>query len=332
VLVAVQPGDMSSEPVDESLAARAAEVPPALWGDAGLGVALDVGSTHLQATLHDLSGGAELAKGTRLNPQAEVGADILTRIHAAAAPGGRERLHAMLIQAAQGVIGDMCARAGREPSEVVGLVAAGNTTMTHFFLGLEVQTIPREPYIPLVNRPSPFYAKEVGLSLAPGAVAWALPNVGSNFGGDLVAGIVAADLHQRTDVALLVDVGTNAEVVLGDRDWLVACAGAAGPALESGVAKMGILAQPGAIEGVKIDPQTLEPTLKIIPAADGSTPRPKGLCGSGLLQLLAQLYLTRAMDMRGRFRVHDHPRIFESEEGWAYIVAAAEESATGQPI
>ena len=163
-------------------------------------------------------------------------------------------------------------------------------------------------------------------------MGWLLPNVGSYFGGDLVAGIVAADLHQREDLAILVDVGTNAEVVLGNRDWLVACAGAAGPALESGVAKMGILAQPGAIEGVRIDPQTFEPTLKIIPGPDGQTPKPRGLCGSGLLQLLAQLYLTRVMDMRGKFRLHEHPRVFESEEGWAYIVATAEESATGQPI
>jgi uncharacterized 2Fe-2S/4Fe-4S cluster protein (DUF4445 family) len=332
VLVAVEPGDASAAPVEPGWAARAGEVPDGLWGAEGLGVALDIGSTHLQAALHDLATGAELAKGTRLNPQAEVGADILTRIHAASQPGGLERLHGMLVQAAQGVIEDACAAAGRQPGEVKGLVAAGNTTMTHFFLGLDVQSIPREPYIPLVNRPSPFLARDVGLQLAPRAVAWALPNVGSYFGGDLVAGIVAADLHQRPDVALLVDVGTNAEVVLGNRDWLVACAGAAGPALESGVAKMGILAQPGAIEGVKIDPATLEPSLKIIPAADGSTPKPKGLCGSGLLQLLAQLYLTRIMDMRGKFRVHQHPRIFESDEGWAYMVATAAESATGRPI
>ncbi len=332
VLVEVEPGDATATAPSPELAARIAEVPPELWSGQGLGVALDLGSTHLQASLHDLADGKELARGTRMNPQAQVGADILTRIHAAAQPGGLERLHRMLVQAAGEVIAGMCAQAGRETKEVVGLVAAGNTTMTHFFLGLGVQTIPREPYIPVVNRPSPFYTRDLGLDLASQAVGWLLPNVGSYFGGDLVAGIVAADLHQREDLAILVDVGTNAEVVLGNRDWLVACAGAAGPALESGVAKMGILAQPGAIEGVRIDPQTFEPTLKIIPGPDGQTPKPKGLCGSGLLQLLAQLYLTRVMDMRGKFRLHEHPRVFESEEGWAYIVATAEESATGQPI
>ncbi|MBU4276106.1 MAG: DUF4445 domain-containing protein [Proteobacteria bacterium] len=332
VLVEVEPGDATTQAPGEELAARAQEVPPELWGREGLGVALDVGSTHLQATLHELADGSELAKGTCLNPQTQLGADILTRIHAAAQPGGQQRLHRMLVEAAAGVIADMCAQAGRDVSEVAGLVAAGNTTMTHFFLGLDVQSIPREPYIPLVNRPSPFYTRDVGLELGPATVGWMLPNVGSYFGGDLVAGIVAADLHQREDLAILVDVGTNAEVVLGNRDWLVACAGAAGPALESGVAKMGILAQPGAIEGVKIDPATFEPTLKIIPGLDGAAVKPKGLCGSGLLQLLAQLYLTRIMDMRGRFRIYDHPRVFESEEGWAYIVATASESATGEAI
>lgn len=332
VLVEVEPGDTTAEQPDANLAIRVREVPPAIWGGQGLGVALDVGSTHLQASLHELADGAELAKGTCLNPQTQLGADILTRIHAAAQPGGQERLHQMLVRAAGEVIADMCAQAGREADEVAGLVAAGNTTMTHFFLGLDVQSIPREPYIPIVNRPSHFYVQDIGLKLSPTAVGWALPNVGSYFGGDLVAGIVAANLHQREDLALLVDVGTNAEVVLGNRDWLVACAGAAGPALESGVAKMGILAQPGAIEGVKIDPESFEPTLKIIPGPDGAAVPPKGLCGSGLLQLLAQLYLTRLMDMRGKFRTHEHPRIFESEEGWAYIVATAQESASGEPI
>ncbi len=333
VIVAVEPGDTGASAVTPEAAALAAEVPAGLWGGQGLGVALDIGSTHLQATLHDLASGAELAKGTKMNPQAEIGSDILTRIHAAATPQGAENLHRMLVDAAGKVIGGMCARAGRQPSEVMGMVAAGNTTMTHFFLGLDTQSICREPYIPVVNRPAPFFAVDIGLALGQGCVVWCMPNVGSYFGGDLVAGIVAAGLHQREDLAILVDVGTNAEVVLGNRDWLIACAGAAGPALESGVAKRGILAQPGAIEGVSIDAHTYEPTLKIIPDADGSIPKAKGLCGSGLLQLLAQMYLTRIMDMRGKLILEDHYRVFIDEDGVKnYMVATAEESESGEPI
>ncbi|MFH1059241.1 MAG: ASKHA domain-containing protein, partial [Pseudomonadota bacterium] len=331
VLVAVEPGDVSARAPDPAWAQRAGLAPAGLWGAAGLGVALDIGSTHLQASLHELADGRELARGARLNPQTGVGADVLTRIHAAAAPEGLARLQAMLVDAAQGLIGEMCQNAGRRADEVVGLVAAGNTTMTHFCLGLDVQAICREPYIPVVNRPAPFFAADIGLSLAPGAVAWLLPNVGSYFGGDLVAGIVAADLHRRADLALLVDVGTNAEVVLGNRDWLIACAGAAGPALESGVAKTGILAQPGAIEGVRIDPESRALTLRIIPAADGSPPAPKGLCGSGLLQLMAQLYLARIMDMRGKLDPAD-PRVIPTDEGLGFTVVPAGASASGQAI
>jgi uncharacterized 2Fe-2S/4Fe-4S cluster protein (DUF4445 family) len=332
VLVEVEPGDTTATPPRPELAARASEVPPKLWGRQGLGVALDIGSTHLQGSLHELATGRQLAAGTRLNPQTEVGADILTRIWAADKPEGLTRLHHMLVDTARELIAEMCRRARRDPRQVVGLVAAGNTTMTHFFLGLEVATICREPYIPVVNRPAPFYARELELGLADEAVVWCLPNVGSYFGGDLVAGIVAADMHQRPEVAILVDVGTNAEVVVGGADWLLACAGAAGPALESGVAKVGILAQPGAISGVRIHPQTYEPELTIIPAEDGSIPPPKGLCGSGLLQLLAQLYLTQAMDMRGKFILRDHPRIVQTDEGLGYVVVFAPQSATGQDI
>ncbi len=331
VLVRVEPGDTTGQAIPAEVLARAAEVPARLWGQEGLGVALDIGSTHLQATLHDLSDGRELAKGTRLNPQTAVGADILTRILAAATPEGLARMQGMLLDATSQIVNEMCASAGRSPREVRGLVGAGNTTMTHFFLGLDAQSICREPYIPVANRPSPFFCADIGLQLAPEAVAWLLPNVGSYFGGDLVAGIVAADLHRREEVAILVDVGTNAEVVLGNRDWLVACAGAAGPALEGGVAKTGILAQPGAVEGVRIDPVTRKLTLKIIPNPDGSTPLPKGLCGSGLLQLLAQLYLARIMDMRGKL-IPDHARITQTDEGPGFVVVWAEESATGQDI
>jgi uncharacterized 2Fe-2S/4Fe-4S cluster protein (DUF4445 family) len=332
VMVQVEPNDTTGQTPEQTWADRVKEVPESLWDDDGLGMALDIGSTHLQASLHSLSDGKEVAKATRLNPQATIGADILTRIWAAAEPGEMLRLHEMLVETAANLADDMCARADRRVSEIKGLVAAGNTTMTHFFLGLDVQSIPREPYIPVVNRPAPFYTADLGLELAPSAVGWCLPNVGSYFGGDLVAGIVAAGMHQRDETAILVDVGTNAEVVVGNRDWLLACAGAAGPALESGVAKMGVLAQPGAIEGVKIEAKTLEPELRIIPNTDGSIPKAKGLCGSGLLQLLAQLYLSRTMDMRGKFLIKDHPRIVHTDEGLGYVVAAPNESEGGQAI
>ncbi len=146
-----------------------------------------------------------------------------------------------------------------------------------------------------------------------------------------MAGILAAGLHRGERPSLLVDVGTNAEVVLGNRDWLLACAGAAGPALEGGVARHGVVARPGAIEGVRIDPQSGEPTLAVIPGPDGRPPKPVGLCGSGLLQLLAQLYLAGFLDRRGKFRTMDHPRCGH-RRGPGYLVAAAGETGDGLPI
>ncbi|MCB2186645.1 MAG: DUF4445 domain-containing protein [Deltaproteobacteria bacterium] len=333
VVVEVTPGDAAAAAPGPGLAARAREIPAEPWGREGLGLALDVGSTHLQASLHELPAGRELARGTVLNPQHQVGADILTRIHAAAEPAGLARLQGLVLGAAGELAQDLAARAGRRAAEITALVAAGNTTMSHLFLGLDVAGICREPYIPLVNRIPPFFTRELGLAWADDAVGWLLPNVGSYFGGDLVAGIVAAGLHQREGLAILVDVGTNAEVVLGNRDWLLACAGAAGPALEGGVARRGVLAQPGAISRVRLDPADLTPRLEIIPAPDGSPARPLGLCGSGLLDLLAQLYLTGAIDPRGRLTLAPgHPRRVESEEAPAFLVAPGAESADGRDI
>ena len=332
VLVGAYPAGQAVEPdqTDENQALAA--IPPAGWPAQGLGLALDIGSTHLQGSLLDLASGGELAAGTKMNPQAKVGADILTRIHAAANDEVTGPLHRMLVDAAAELAEELCRSAGRNASEICRLVAAGNTTMTHFFLGLDVQSICREPYIPVINRPGPFFTADLGLDWAPGAVGFCLPNVGSYFGGDLLAGIAASGLHEMEETAILVDVGTNAEVVLGNREWLVACAGAAGPALESGVAKMGILAQPGAVEKVAIDPETKEPSLGIIPDAKGRSPRPKGLCGSGLLQLLAQLYLTGAINMRGKIVLEGHPRVVETDEGLGYVVVFAKDSAEGHDI
>ena len=138
---------------------------------------------------------------------------------------------------------------------IVAMSVAGNTTMTHFFLGLDPYGICREPYIPVANRPDLIPAAELGLAVNPAAPILVFPNVGSYFGGDLIAGILSSGITHQEEICFLVDVGTNAEVVIGNRDWLMACAGAAGPALEGGVADMGMMAGPDVIDKVKIDPR-----------------------------------------------------------------------------
>ncbi|MEW6220329.1 MAG: ASKHA domain-containing protein [Thermodesulfobacteriota bacterium] len=289
-------------------------------------LALDLGTTVLEASLLDLATGQVLARGQRDNPQIGLGADVLTRIHGAAGPG-LDRLHRLLIEGVNDLARQLAARSGLDPGGIVALAAAGNTTMTHFFLGLDPRQLCREPYIPLVNAPDPGHAREIDLAIHPAAPVWVLPSVGSYFGGDLLAGILATGLDQGERPALLVDVGTNAEVVVGSRDWLVACAGAAGPALEGGVARMGMRAAPGAVSRIRIDA-----ARRLSCQTIGDQPA-QGICGSGIIDLVAELYLAQLIDFRGRFQPQRAPALFTATpEGPALIVVPAERTAGGQPI
>jgi uncharacterized 2Fe-2S/4Fe-4S cluster protein (DUF4445 family) len=217
------------------------------------------------------------------------------------------------------------------------MAIAGNTTMTHLFLGLDPHWICREPYIPVVNRPDLIKARELGLGINPEAPVLVFPNVGSYFGGDLIAGILASKMTEQDEVSFLVDVGTNAEVVIGNRDWLMACAGAAGPALESGVADMGMMAAPGVIDRVTIDPLTGAFTVGTIPERGGSAENanrgPVGICGSGLIDLASELFLAGMIDLRGKF-VPDRcgERLTELDGILHLVVVPAEASGTGKPL
>lgn len=262
-----------------------------------LGAALDLGSTHLEASLLDLLTGKVLARRTALNQQVKYGTDILSRIHFADKEEGQNVLQQAAVRSISGLLDQLCQEAAAQPEEILALTAAGNTTMVHLLLGLSPHHLCREPYIPLVNSPDPLPAAAIGLRLHPQARLWLLPSRGSYFGGDLIAGILAVGLDQAEEIEMLIDVGTNAEVVLGSRDWLIACAGAAGPALEGGVARMGMRAAPGAIEQVTIDRENWQLAWRSIAAAP-----PTGLCGSGLIDLAAELYLARIIDLRGKFQ------------------------------
>jgi uncharacterized 2Fe-2S/4Fe-4S cluster protein (DUF4445 family) len=211
---------------------------------------------------------------------------------------------------------------------MVGMSMAGNTTMTHLFLGLDPYWICREPYIPVINTPEIMQSGELGLAINPKAPVLVFPNVGSYFGGDLIAGILASGIMRHSQISILVDVGTNAEVVIGKSDWLMGCAGAAGPALEGGVAKMGMMAGPGVIEHVTIDPSTSEFKIQTIESRP-----PVGICGSGLIDLAAQLFLEGMIDMRGKYVAGKYrDRLAEIDGIKHFILVRSEESGTGQPI
>ena len=206
------------------------------------GLAVDLGSSTVVIRLVNLVSQETEGETSFHNPQVEIGADILSRIHFAAQDGGLEKLQTLMVERLNREIQQLEKKYDITASSIVAMSVAGNTTMTHFFLGLDPYWICREPYIPVINKPDQISAKELGLKINPEAPVLIFPNVGSYFGGDLIAGILASGMLGQGEPSILVDVGTNAEVVIGNNDWLMACAGAAGPALEGGVADMGMMA------------------------------------------------------------------------------------------
>ncbi len=292
------------------------------------GMAVDLGTTRIACQIWDLQRRETVWEADFENPQTRFGPDILTRIQMAEKPEGLRTLQAVVIGELNRTIRGFLGSRSLEPENLLALTLAGNTTMIHLFLGLDPYALRREPYIPVVNTVSPLCARELGLALHPLGPVYIFPNVGSYLGGDILAGIQFSGLHREDTLALLVDVGTNAEVVLGNSQWLLGCAGAAGPALEGGVAAMGMTAGPGAIEQVRIDPLTLEIRCRLI----GEGP-PAGICGSGLIDLVAEMFTAGLIDIRGKFnRQLKTDRWLELDGQPAYLLAPAEETQTGRPI
>ncbi len=292
------------------------------------GLAVDLGTSRVVLRLVDLATGSHIGERAFDNPQIAVGPDVLTRIHYAATSGGIENLNALILDGLNREIGELCGVAGISPRNIHIMTLAGNTTMTHLFMGLDPRWIIREPYIPVVNRPGLYRSSELGIDLHPRARVLIFPNVGSYFGGDLISGILYSGLNTSEETALLVDVGTNAEVVVGNRHWLMACAGAAGPALEGGVTRMGMMAGPGVIDTVVIDSKTLEFQLGTI-----ENKPPRGICGSGLIDLAAQLFIFGMVDFRGRLQAAKCGSRYIEKDGMRHIVVVPEgEGAHGKPL
>ena len=291
-------------------------------------LAVDMGSSTVVVQLIDLIRKAVQEEISFINPQNDIGPDILTRIHFASQEGGLDRLQTLLVDKLNQEIRKLGEKHAIQADTIVAVSAAGNTAMTHLFLGLDPYWICREPYIPVVNKPALLRSAELGLAVHPEAPVLTFPNVGSYFGGDLVAGILASGMAEAEDLSILVDVGTNAEVVIGNREWLVACAGAAGPALEGGVASMGMMAGPGVIDKVRIDPVSQAFSVRTIQEKP-----PVGICGSGLIDLVAQLYLAGMIDLRGKFVADRCQERLEEVDGIKHlIVVRGEDSGTGRDL
>jgi len=294
-----------------------------LWG-----AAIDIGTTTVTLWLVDLVTGKVEAQVAEYNGQIARGEDVISRIVYASKDGGDREMQARILETINSLLDLACKRVRAQPAEIVKATVAGNSTMIHLFLGIPASSIRFSPYITAVNQVPLQTAGVIGLNINPDATVDCLPGVASYVGSDITAGVLTCGMDETEKVTLFIDVGTNGETVLGSRDWLVSCACSAGPAFEGAGVTNGMRATKGAIEEAWISSLTYEPTYRVI----GSV-KPLGLCGSGLISLLAELFLTGVLDKAGNVNLTlPTPRVREGEHGPEYVVAWRQETQHGKDI
>ena len=303
--------------------------PVGLYGRPPLyGVAIDIGTTTVSAYLVDLISGEMLDSAAEYNGQIARGEDVISRIVYASKGDGLHELAELVQGTINGLIERLVRRNKVDAGRIYKATVVGNPTMMHLFLELPPASIRLTPYVPTVNHPLPQTAAEVGLKINPLAAVDCLPGVASYVGADITAGVLSSGLSDISDLTLFIDIGTNGEMALGTQDWLVTCACSAGPAFEGAGVVCGMRATQGAIEDVWVNSETYEPTYRVIGGG-----KPRGLCGSALISLLAELFITGVVDKGGRFKMElGTPRLRQGDHGAEYVVAWAAESETGRDI
>ncbi|MFH1985156.1 MAG: ASKHA domain-containing protein [Pseudomonadota bacterium] len=292
-----------------------------------LGLAIDVGTTTIVVYLVNMSDGTVIAATAGHNHQADCGDDVINRI-ICAEKSGVKKLSRMALATINSLIGEALAGVGAAATAVKNVVISGNTTMVHLLLQIEPRNIRREPYIPTVSEFPIMKAGEIGLKANPIAAVFVMPGPASYVGGDIVSGVLYTGFHRENPLTLFIDIGTNGEIVLGNKDWLMTAACSAGPAFEGGGIRWGMRAEEGAIEKVTIDPATLAPIIQTV--GDDS---PRGICGSGMIDLIAELLNTGIVDRQGQFQEHpDNARIIRFGDEPAYVLAFAADSAMNEDI
>ena len=300
------------------------EVP--LWG-----AAIDIGTTTVTVWLVDMISGEVKTQVSEYNGQIARGEDVISRIVYASKDHGGEEMRRLVLDTIHNLLERACKRVrGIEvkPSEIVKATISGNSTMMHLLLGIPAASIRLSPFVTTVNTVPSITAREVGLEINPGGVVDCLPGVASYVGADITAGVLSSGMDETDKVTLFMDVGTNGEIVLGSREWLVTCACSAGPAFEGAGVVDGMRATKGAIEEVWVNSGNFEPTIRVI----GNT-KPRGICGSGLISLLAEMFMTGLVDKGGNLNSQlDTPRIREGEHGLEYVIAWGSETDHGRDV
>lgn len=279
------------------------------------GIAVDIGTTTVVVYLVDMVRGEIVDIGSTYNSQTRYGDDVITRIVFATEGGGLSDLRNAVVSDINTIVDSMSARHGISSCEIDAAVLSGNTTMSQMFWSLDPETIREEPYIPTINNYPMWKAKTAGLSINPQSPVYTSPCVASYVGGDIATGILASKMHRNKEIALFMDIGTNAEIVIGNNEWMMTAACSAGPCFEGGGIKHGMRATPGAIESIKIDSSNFEPAIGII--GDSS---PVGICGSGMIDAIVEMFKTGIINQKGVFVPEKTNRIREGEEGLEYLL------------
>lgn len=298
------------------------------------GVAIDLGTTTIVGSLVNMKNGKILGTSACTNPQIKNGADVISRVnYAISEPGGLGKLQTSVIEAINKIIDDLCQQANVNFREIYELSLAGNTIMNHLFLGVTPQYISEAPYIPVYRKSLKFMAEELGITIQPRGPISTLPNISGFVGGDITGFILASNIHQRDKIILGIDIGTNGEIVLGSKERLVCCSAAAGPAFEGGQISNGMRATEGAIDKFNISEN--QSFYHVI----GET-EPKGICGTGLVDVVAELLRVEIINMYGRLEIpaSNHlpdwlkQRVIISDKENSYMIVSENESGIQLPL
>ena len=303
--------------------------------DVNFGLAVDMGTTTVVASLVDLVSGQTIATASQTNPQISFGDDVISRIHYSTNQyQGLLKLQDKIINGLNELIVQLCAQANVNQNQIYELTAAGNATMQHLLLGIPVTQIAQAPYVAAFSEAVNVPAGQLNLQIHPEANVFVMPGVAAHVGGDTVAVALAAALRHSEKINLAIDIGTNGEILLGNRDRLLACSAAAGPAFEGARIRQGMRAAAGAIDQVRID-ETVE--INVI-----GDVKPMGLCGSGLIDAVAELLRNRTLDPSGKLLSDNElpdtlspelqKRIVTFEKQNAFVLATNEQTGQSEPI
>ena len=291
-------------------------------------IAVDIGTTTVYGQVLDLQTGEVLSEHGEFNSQISYGEDVISRIIFAEKDDGLEVLHQKVVETINKIIEKIIKKANIGRREVTTITLAGNSTMTQLMLKINPSYIRRDPYVPASIMYPPFYASQIDIDLAGHTIALIYPGVSSYVGGDIIAGIMASGMYRTSELTLYMDIGTNAEIAIGHKDWMVCTAASAGPAFEGGGVKFGMRATKGAIEDFSINPETYDPMILTV-----GNKKAKGICGSGMITLAAKLLETGVIDSRGKFdQTLDTSRIRQTDDIWEYVIVYKENTQIDRDI